>query len=79
MSVSTARRFLGALAMVLAAPAAALACPVCGTSGTDNNAWAYGAMTVVLSVLPLGMIGGVVYWVSRRAASADDNIDQPRG
>jgi hypothetical protein len=49
-------------------PRVALACPVCGLATASDNAWAYTAMTVMLTVLPLGMIGGVVYWVSRRAA-----------
>jgi hypothetical protein len=37
--------------------------------GTADNAWAYIVMTVMLTVLPLGMIGGAVYWVSRRMAA----------
>jgi len=64
-------RLLIALLFVLAAPAVALACPVCGTSGMENNSWAYFAMTMVLSGLPLAMIGGVVFWVYRRASAAD--------
>lgn len=64
-------RVLIAVLFVLAVPAAALACAVCGTSGIENNSWAYFAMTMVLSGLPLAMIGGVGFWVYRRASAAD--------
>jgi hypothetical protein len=61
-------RILVGLALTLV-PSVALACPVCGAD-TGDNAWAYTVMSVVLTVLPLGMIGGVVYWVARREGSA---------
>lgn len=60
---------------VLAVPAAALACPVCGAFGSSDNAWAYAAMTAVLSGLPLAMIGGVVLWVHRRASAGHGELD----
>ena len=66
MRVSISRTLLG-LALTLV-PSIALACPVCGAD-TGDNAWAYTVMSVVLTVLPLGMIGGVVYWVARREGS----------
>lgn len=69
-------RVVAVLMLVLAAPAVALACPVCGTAGANDNGWAYFAMTIVLSGLPLGMIGGVVFWVHRRA-SADPGDETP--
>lgn len=58
-----------ALVLVAFTPAAALACPVCGLAGPGDNGWAYFAMTMMLSVLPLAFIGGVVYWVYRRASA----------
>jgi hypothetical protein len=67
-------RFHGATAIalgLLVVPAPAWACPVCGMVGTGDNAWAYIVMSVMLTVLPLGMIGGAVYWVSRRVAAHD--------
>ncbi|MCC7042358.1 MAG: hypothetical protein IT183_00710 [Acidobacteria bacterium] len=67
----TLRRSAAAILFMLATPAVALACPVCGTAGPNDNGWAYFAMTIVLSGLPLGMIGGVVYWVHRRSSDAD--------
>ena len=45
-----------------------LACAVCGLVGTADNGFAYLVMTIVMSVLPLVMIGGVSWWVYRRAA-----------
>lgn len=54
-------------ALVLAAPAPIAACAVCGLNGTRDNGLAYLAMTVVMSGLPLAMIGGVVFWVYRRS------------
>ncbi|MFN7142790.1 MAG: hypothetical protein ACK4YP_03370 [Myxococcota bacterium] len=56
---------------MLALVAAAWACPVCGAPGATNG-HAYVAMTVMLSLLPLAFIGGVAYWVYRRATSSDD-------
>jgi hypothetical protein len=43
-----------------------LACAVCGLMGTGENGWAYLAMTLVMSALPLVMIGGMTWWVYRR-------------
>ena len=55
--------------LLTAAPASALACPVCGLVGTSNNTWAYQAMTALLTLLPLAMIGAAVWWLTRLAAS----------
>lgn len=57
--------------MLTGAPAAALACPVCGLIGTGNNTWAYQAMSVMLTLLPLAMVGATVWWLTRLAARAD--------
>jgi hypothetical protein len=55
----------------MAAPASALACPVCGLIGTSDNTWAYQAMSAMLTLLPLVMIGGTVWWLARLVARAD--------
>lgn len=65
------RQIALALLLVVLTPGVALACPVCGLAGPGDNGWAYLAMTIVLSVVPLAFIGGVVFWVYRRA-SADE-------
>ena len=67
----TIARVLSATLFILAAPASALACAVCGTMGMENNSGAYFGMTIIMSLLPLCMMGGVVYWVSRRVAAAE--------
>jgi high-affinity Fe2+/Pb2+ permease len=71
-SESRSRRVVGITASLLtAAPASALACPVCALVGVSDNTWAYQAMTAMLILLPLTMIGGTVWWLARLAARAD--------
>jgi hypothetical protein len=60
-----------AAALLVAAPASALACPVCGLIGTSDNTWAYQAMSAMLTLLPLAMIGATVWWLARLVARAD--------
>lgn len=52
---------------------AAWACAVCG-AGPQEASGALLAMTLMLSVLPLALIGGVTVWVVRgaRRASRED-------
>jgi hypothetical protein len=67
------------MAVLMLAPEAAFACPVCGTPGTEEAGQAYLTMTLILSGLPLAMIGGVGYWVYRRVAAQDDSAPtEPR-
>src|SRR6266508_1187795 len=62
-------RVVGITASLLTAmPASALACPVCALVGTRNNTWAYQAMTAMLTLLPLAMVGATVWWLARLAA-----------
>jgi high-affinity Fe2+/Pb2+ permease len=78
MYESIYRRAVFTAATILAlTPAQALACPVCALVGSGDNAWAYTAMSVMLILLPLGMIGGAVLWLSRRAALADAELRSP--
>ena len=63
---------------LVAAPASALACPVCALVGPSNNTWAYQAMSLMLTLLPLAMIGGTVWWLARLAARADVEAGQAR-
>jgi len=66
------RRVVSITASLLtAAPASALACPVCALVGTSNNTWAYQAMSAMLTLLPLAMVGAAVWWLTRLAARAD--------
>lgn len=64
-----ARSVITVLGLLLI-PAPLLACPVCGLAGVEDNLTAYAVMTLVLSALPLAMIGGVVTWIYRRSRHA---------
>lgn len=60
-------------------PAAAHACAVCGALNDRNRAAFFGT-TILLSLLPLGMIGGGVWWLRRNGSAfdAEDLIDRDR-
>ena len=78
MRESISKRVACTAATILAlTPAQALACPVCALVGSGDNTWAYKAMSVMLILLPLGMIGGAVLWLSRMAARADAELPSP--
>lgn len=58
----------------------ALACTVCG-AGQEGTEWAYVAMTGVVSLLPLAMIGGVAFWLfraSKQRAQEEADAEQLR-
>ena len=57
-------------ALWLLAPAAAWACPVC-QGGQAANQLAFRSTTVLLSLLPLAMIGGLVYFLRARVRALD--------
>ena len=50
-------------------PTIAAACAVCGGNGNDRNRVAFLLTTLVLSLLPLALVGGVVVWLWRRSRS----------
>jgi hypothetical protein len=52
--------------LVWLAPEAAAACAACYGGGTEESRTAFIATTVFMSVLPLGMVGGLVWWIWRR-------------
>ena len=58
-------------------PAAAHACAVCGALNDRNRAAFFGT-TILLSLVPLGMIGGGVWWLRRTGSAfdAEDLIDR---
>lgn len=55
-------RLAAALALVLASPTVAYACPVCFDANAANRT-AFIVTTIFLSFLPLAMVGGLVYWI----------------
>ncbi len=53
------------------------ACAVCGAGADDPSRGSYITMSIIISLLPLGMIGGVITWLvlSVRAASAAQKME----
>lgn len=66
--------FVGALTFLL--PSAAQACYVCMSGREDDVQLAFILTTVLLSLLPLGLIGGAVWWLRRRLREMER--DAPR-
>lgn len=65
------RRALSAFAATTLLPAVAYACPVC-FDANEANRTAFIATTVFLSLLPLSMIGGVIFWIVGSARREDE-------
>lgn len=55
------------LVVLLWAPKIVEACSVCSVGREDENRVAFLITTVFLSLLPLAMIGGTVWWFWRRS------------
>ena len=72
------RALFSVLAVALvAAPSAASACAVCMSGREDETRVAFLVTTVFMSVLPLAVIGGLVWWLVRRARSQADATGPP--
>jgi hypothetical protein len=63
------RRALAAaqVALLLALPRLALACPSCISGREEDTRAAFLLTTVFLSVFPLTALGGFLWWLRRRA------------
>ncbi len=62
-----------AFVMLALIPTAAYACPMCvGT--TEEGRLAFVQTAVVLSMLPLGIVGGFGVWLRRRSKSMSDRF-----
>jgi hypothetical protein len=78
------RRALAVL-LVVALPEAAHACAVCGAA-VDRNKSAFVGTTILLSLLPLALIGAGLWWIGRHAgehlagefAERDLNLGAPK-
>ncbi|HWO88194.1 MAG TPA: hypothetical protein VNL98_03470 [Gemmatimonadales bacterium] len=62
-------------------PQVALACPMCFDPRAENRI-AFAATAAVMTLLPLGMVGGLLLWLRRRARAlngeaANRNPDSP--
>jgi hypothetical protein len=67
--VSAPRRLalLALAALVASLPRAAEACAVCLSGREDDNQRAFLAGTILLSTLPVALIGGIAWYIRRRA------------
>ena len=54
------------IAILIAWPGAAHACAVCGAA-VDRNKGAFVGTTILLSLLPLALLGAGLWWVTRNA------------
>ena len=52
-------------------PAPAFACAVCGIGPNDVAGWAFLRGTALLSLMPLSVIGGIVYYLYRETKRAE--------
>lgn len=59
------------VAALLAAPRAAGACSVCTTGREDENQLAFILTTIFMSITPLLVVGGVVFFIVRRVRAAE--------
>ena len=58
---------LFALGLFLLAPVEASACPLCIAAQDANVQIAYMLASAFMTFLPLGLIGGLIFWLRRRA------------
>jgi hypothetical protein len=56
----------------------ARACPVCFAARDEAERLALLATTVLLTALPVIMIGAIVYWIARRSSELDGESTQTR-
>lgn len=56
---------------------AAHACPVCFSAKDEASRQAFFDTTVFLTLLPLAMIGGVIYWIARRSRQLEAEPPEP--
>ena len=64
------------VALVTLLPDSAHACPVC-FDPRDENRFAFLATTIFLTLLPLGLVAGVLLWVRHRSRQMADNEPAP--
>jgi len=66
MTIASKAALLG-LALVGLAPVEALACPSCLAAQDSNVQKAFVASSAFMSILPLVLVGALVFWLRRRA------------
>ena len=66
------RRLLSFVAVLIGSMASgASACPTCA-SPLEENRQAFVDTTILMTLVPLAMIGGFVWWLRRKARSLED-------
>ena len=63
--------------LAVAAPEIARACSVCGAGRDDETRNAFLLTTLLLSVLPLAMLGGLLAWVRWRLRQRTEDGREP--
>lgn len=58
------------MALLLALPSVGLACPACVDTTAENRA-AFLQTAAALTLLPLGMVGGVGMWIRKRSREVE--------
>ena len=71
------RAFLLA-SLLLLVPRVGEACAVCMSGREEASQWAFIGTTIVLSLLPLGLVGGVILWIRRRLRQLEAEEAQRR-
>ena len=67
-----------AIAILAITPAVAQACSVCSAGQDDATRAAFLGTTALLSVLPLALVGGFVWWIRRRTRALEERGVVPR-
>ena len=79
----TLRRCLSLLtpALLVLVPEFASACAVCSAGREEETRFAFLMMTIFMSLTPLALIGGLVFWIRRRylAMEAREAAESRRG
>ena len=77
----TSSRYLAplTLGLLVAAPRLAAACSVCSAGRDEENRIAFIITTAFMSLLPLLLIGGLVFWLWGRFRALDEqqNVSPP--
>lgn len=60
----------------LASSGVAQACAVCGGNTPERTKVAFIVTTALLTFLPLGMMGGLIYWIRKRVREIDAAANQ---
>jgi hypothetical protein len=64
-------------ALALLAPRVAEACAVCVSSRDDGTQWGFLLGTAIMLPVPFLVVGGLVYFLWRRARSAPPEVTRP--